>query len=128
MTDFFICVKPLDSAVATNKSDEKDATALPIPLFATFKNALPKSKKNYIKFRKYLLSEGFIMMQESVYSKIVMNSQQSSLLLDRLRKNAPKKGLIQVLTITERQYSQIEYIIGENKSDIINTEDRLVVL
>ena len=87
-----------------------------------------KDKKNYLKFRKYLLSEGFIMMQESVYSKIVMNSQQSTLLLDRLRKQAPKKGLIQVLTITERQYSQIEYIIGENQSKIINTEDRLVVL
>ena len=27
-----------------------------------------KDKKNYIKFRKYLLSEGFIMLQESVYS------------------------------------------------------------
>ena len=87
-----------------------------------------KDKKNYLKFRKYLLSEGFIMMQESVYSKIVMNSQQSTLLLDRLRKQAPKKGLIQVWTITERQYSQIEYIIGENQSKIINTEDRLVVL
>ena len=91
-------------------------------------NVYLKDKKNYIKFRKYLLSEGFIMMQESVYSKIVMNNQQSVLLLERLRKNAPKKGIIQVLTITEKQYSQIEYIIGESNSKIINTEDRLVIL
>ena len=97
-------------------------------VFFDLPNIYLKDKKNYLKFRKYLLSEGFIMMQESVYSKIVMNSQQSTLLLDRLRKQAPKNGLIQVLTITERQYSQIEYIIGENQSKIINTEDRLVVL
>ncbi len=97
-------------------------------VFFDLPNIYLKDKKNYLKFRKYLLSEGFIMMQESVYSKIVMNLQQSTLLLDRLRKHAPKKGLIQVLTITERQYSQIEYIIGENQSKIINTEDRLVVL
>ena len=97
-------------------------------VFFDLPNIYLKDKKNYLKFRKYLLSEGFIMMQESIYSKIVMNSQQSTLLLDRLRKQAPKKGLIQVLTITERQYSQIEYIIGENQSKIINTEDRLVVL
>ena len=97
-------------------------------VFFDLPNIYLKDKKNYLKFRKYLLSEGFIMMQESVYSKIVMNSQQSTLLLDRLRKQAPKKGLLQVLTITERQYSQIEYIIGENQSKIINTEDRLVVL
>lgn len=97
-------------------------------VFFDLPNIYLKDKKNYLKFRKYLLSEGFIMMQESVYSKIVLNSQQSALLLDRLRKNAPKKGLIQVLTITERQYSQIEYIIGESKTKIINTEDRLVIL
>ena len=97
-------------------------------VFFDLPNVYLKDKKNYNKFRKYLLSEGFIMMQESVYSKIVMNTQQSILLLDRLRKNSPKKGIIQVLTITERQYSQIEYIIGQSNSKIINTEDRLVIL
>ena len=97
-------------------------------VFFDLPNVYLKDKKNYIKFRKYLLSEGLIMMQESVYSKIVMNNQQSVLLLERLRKNAPKKGIIQVLTITEKQYSQIEYIIGESNSKIINTEDRLVIL
>lgn len=97
-------------------------------VFFDLPNIYAKDKRNYLKFRKYLLNEGFIMMQESVYSKIVMNSQQSELLLDRLRKKAPKKGLIQVLTITEKQYSQIEYIIGEHNSKIIDNEDRLIVL
>lgn len=97
-------------------------------VFFDLPNIYAKDKRNYLKFRNYLLNEGFIMMQESVYSKIVMNSQQSELLLDRLRKRAPKKGLIQVLTITEKQYSQIEYIIGEHNSKIIDSEDRLIVL
>ena len=48
--------------------------------------------------------------------------------MDRLRKKSPKKGLIQVLTITEKQYSQIEYIIGKSNTKIIDTEDRLVIL
>ncbi len=97
-------------------------------VFFDLPNIYIKDKRNYLKFRKYLLNEGFIMMQESVYSKLVMNSQQSNLLLDRLRKNAPKKGVIQVLTITEKQYSQIEYIIGESSTKIIDNEDRLIVL
>lgn len=75
-----------------------------------------------------MVNEGFVMMQESVYSKLVLNTQQSELLVGRIRKQAPKKGLIQVLTITEKQYSQIEYIIGEGKTKIINDENRLVVL
>lgn len=97
-------------------------------VFFDLPNVYAKDKRNYLQFRKYLLSEGFIMMQESVYSKIVLNSQQSSLLMERLRKKSPKKGLIQVLTITERQYSQIEYITGEHESKIIDNEDRLIVL
>lgn len=97
-------------------------------VFFDLPNVYLKDKRNYMKFRKYLLNEGFIMMQESVYSKLVLNSQQSQLLVDRLRKNAPKKGLIQIMTITEKQYSQIEYIIGESNSKIINSEDRLIVL
>ena len=97
-------------------------------VFFDLPNIYSKDRKNYLKFRKFLLSEGFLMMQESVYSKIVLNSQQASLLLERIRRNSPKKGLIQVLTITERQYSQIEYIIGKNDSKIIDTEERLVVL
>lgn len=97
-------------------------------VFFDLPNIYAKDKRNYLLFRKYLLNEGFIMMQESVYSKIVMNSQQSTLLIERLRKKAPKKGLIQVLTITEKQYSQIEYIIGEHNSKIIDSEDRLKVL
>lgn len=97
-------------------------------VFFDLPNIYARDKKNYLKFRKYLLNEGFIMIQESVYSKLILNTQQSELLVERIRKQAPKKGLIQVLTITEKQYSQIEYIIGEGKTKIINNEDRLVVL
>lgn len=97
-------------------------------VFFDLPNVYFNDKKNYLLFRKFLLSEGFIMMQESVYSKISLNTKQSKFLINRLKKKAPKKGLIQVLTITEKQYAQIEYIIGESNSKIIDTEDRLIIL
>lgn len=97
-------------------------------VFFDLPNIYAKDRRNYNEFRRYLLSEGFVMMQESVYSKIVLNTQQSEGLMDRLRKKSPKKGLIQVLTITEKQYSQIEYIIGKSNTKIIDTEDRLIIL
>lgn len=97
-------------------------------IFFDLPNIYAKDKKNYLRFRKFLLNEGFIMLQESVYSKIILNSQQASLLYNRIKKSAPNKGIIQMLTITERQYSQIEYIIGSSNSKIINDESRLVIL
>ena len=33
-----------------------------------------KDRKIYSKFRKFLIKEGFIMMQESVYSKLALNN------------------------------------------------------
>ena len=55
-------------------------------VFFDLPNVYMKDKRNYLLFRKYLLSEGFIMLQESVYSKIVLNSEQVNLLLERIRK------------------------------------------
>lgn len=97
-------------------------------VFFDLPNIYAKDRRNYNLFRKFLLNEGFLMLQESVYSKLILNSEQSKLLLERIRKKSPKKGIIQVLTITEKQYSQIEYIIGEGNTKIINSEDKLVIL
>lgn len=97
-------------------------------VFFDLPNIYIVDKRNYLKFRKFLITEGFIMMQESVYSKLVLNLQQSEFLIERLKRHAPKNGLIQVLTITEKQYSQIIYISGQNKSKIIDSEDKLIVL
>lgn len=97
-------------------------------VFFDLPNVYAKDRRNYMNFRKMLINEGFLMMQESVYSKIVLNSQQAQLIMNKLQKKAPSKGLIQVLTITEKQYAQIEYIIGQKNTKIIDSEDRLVVL
>lgn len=97
-------------------------------VFFDLPNIYAKDRRNYNLFRKFLLNEGFLMLQESVYSKLILNSEQSKLLLERIRKKSPQKGIIQVLTITEKQYSQIEYIIGESNTKIINSEDKLVIL
>ena len=97
-------------------------------VFFDLPNVYSKDKKQYLLFRKFLINEGFIMLQESVYSKIVLNSQQYISLLERIKKNSPKKGIIQVMNITEKQYSQMVLIIGSTNTKIIDNEERLVVL
>ena len=85
-------------------------------------------RKAYSTFVKNLKKTGFAMMQESVYSKLVLNSQQSNALVERIRKKAPKKGIIQVMNVTEKQFAQIEFITGNSSDKIINSEERLVIL
>lgn len=85
-------------------------------------------RRSYNHFRKFLVQSGFLMMQESIYCKLVPNSTAADLLIDTIRDNKPEEGLVQLLRITEKQYARIECIIGENKSDVINDDKRLLVL
>lgn len=97
-------------------------------VFFDLPNIYYKDKRNYQLFHKFLINEGFIMLQESVYSKLALNLQQAEFNVNRIKKNAPSKGVIQVLNVTEKQYASIEYIIGKPNNKIIDNEDRLVVL
>lgn len=85
-------------------------------------------RREYTKFRKYLVKNGYLMLQESIYCKLAQNSTVADALIDNLRKNRPESGLVQVLKITEKQYEKMEFIVGEFTSDVLDTDERLVIL
>lgn len=87
-----------------------------------------KQRKEYREFRKYLLKAGFFMLQESVYCKMVQNSGIADIVQENIRKNKPGEGLVQVLRVTEKQYSKMEYIVGENTSNVLDSDEKLVIL
>lgn len=68
----------------------------------------PDARKQYSAFRKYLIKNGFLMMQESIYCKLAQNSTAAETIIENIRKNKPSDGLVQVLKITEKQFSKIE--------------------
>lgn len=87
-----------------------------------------KNRRDYRQFRKMLIKNGFIMDQESVYSKLVPNNTMAKLSADIVRKNKPPEGLVQLLMVTEKQYSKMEYIVGKKDSEIIDDDKRLIIL
>ncbi len=87
-----------------------------------------QQRKEYTKFRKFLLRSGFMMMQESVYCKLALNGTVVRGIVDNVHKNSPKEGLVQLLTVTEKQYAKMDFIIGEVKSEVLDSDERLVIL
>ena len=87
-----------------------------------------KDKKEYRLFRKYLVDNGFFMMQKSVYSKLFLTPSSYLLLKNQLKKNLPPKGNIQILQLTEKQYCDIEFLKGEKNKSVISSKDRVVIL
>jgi len=97
-------------------------------VFFDLPNVERKDKREYRRFLKFLTGEGFIMMQESLYCKLLTNYGAASLELEKVRKNKTKDGLIQAMVITEKQYEDIEYIIGEKNFEKMDSLERVLVL
>lgn len=87
-----------------------------------------EQRRDYRSFRKFLIKDGFIMLQESVYCKMVLNESAAKSVVEQVKKNRPKDGLVQLLTVTEKQFSKMEYIVGEYKSEVLDSDQRLVIL
>lgn len=85
-----------------------------------------KNRHDYAVFRRYLIKNGFIMMQKSVYSKLVLNGVISRAVREKVRQNLPPEGLVEMLEVTENQFSRIEYMLGDKQSTVVESMDRLI--
>lgn len=85
-------------------------------------------RREYTKFRKYLIKSGYLMLQESVYCKLILNSSAAESLSEQMHRNKPPKGIVQLLAITEKQFSKIDYIVGAPTTDVLNTDKRTLLI
>ncbi|MGL4343152.1 MAG: CRISPR-associated endonuclease Cas2 [Metamycoplasmataceae bacterium] len=84
-------------------------------------------KKEYSSFRKYLLKNGYIMMQFSVYIKSINTSQKIEGEIKKIKKYLPNEGNVRVIQITESQYENMFILVGNKKiNEIYNNAERYV--
>ena len=72
-----------------------------------------KDRKIYAQFRKFLIKDGYDMIQFSVYSRICNGEDGTNKHYERLKENLPKKGSIRVMKVTEKQYASMEILVGK---------------
>lgn len=70
-------------------------------------------KRAYTVFRRFLLQEGYDMLQWSVYGRLVNGVDDSEKHLKRLADNLPKQGSIRYLQISEKQFASMKILVGE---------------
>lgn len=87
-----------------------------------------ENKREYRRFHKLLIKNGFLMMQESVYCRMLLTASAGRSVIEVIRKNRPSEGIVQVMTVTEKQFSGMEYITGEHYSEVIESDERLIIL
>ena len=62
------------------------------------------------RFRKFLLDDGFDMLQYSVYSRLCPNRDGAEKHMLRVRHNAPDSGSVRILYLTEHQFANMHII------------------
>ena len=65
------------------------------------------------KVRKFLIKDGYNMMQWSVYSRICNGTDSVAMHRQRLKQNLPENGSVRALTLTEKQFESIDILLGE---------------
>ncbi|RRK10919.1 CRISPR-associated endonuclease Cas2 [Lactiplantibacillus garii] len=87
-----------------------------------------EQRRAYRRFRKALIGEGFLMMQYSNYVRVCVNKKAAQFVEKRITPLAPPGGKVQTMTVTEKQYQAMHYIVGEPSTDITNSSERTIVI
>lgn len=70
-------------------------------------------RRRATQFRSFLLKQGYMMVQYSVYCKIC-NGQDAVKKQERiLKRHMPPRGSVRVLSITDKQYADMQLMVGE---------------
>ena len=87
------------------------------------------AQKAATKFRKFLIDDGYLMLQYSVYTRVCNGYDAVKTHEKRLKAHLPENGSVRLLTITEKQYESMQILLGEFKqSDTPVSYEQLTLL
>ncbi len=66
-----------------------------------------RERKDATKFRNLLLDNGFNMVQYSIYTRLFSGKDACKKYYRLIQDNLPKEGKVDILTVTDAQYSNI---------------------
>jgi CRISPR-associated protein Cas2 len=71
------------------------------------------ARKQYTKFRQFLLADGFTMMQYSVYSRHCTSEETADVHHRRIERHLPPDGEVRVLSVTDKQFEKMKIFWGK---------------
>lgn len=69
-------------------------------------------RRAYTVFRRFLLNDGYDMLQFSVYGRILNGADAEKKHMQRLIQNLPPAGSVRVLSVTEKQFAGMKLLVG----------------
>ncbi len=79
------------------------------------------------RFRNFLLKDGYMMIQFSVYARICNGKDRIDKHMQRLQSVLPEKGAIRAMQITDKQYERTKILVGTKKNNEETKTEQLVL-
>lgn len=99
-----------------------------IMVFFDIPTKTKKERKYASQFRKFLLKDGYYMLQYSVYVRVCNGMDAVKKHEDRLQENLPPKGAVRMLVLTDKQYSSMQILVGNMQKNEKNGTTLLDIL
>jgi len=76
-----------------------------------------KDRKEYTKFRKALMKDGFHQFQFSTYLRHSFSRENAEVHKKRVKFVLPPKGKVGILSITDKQFGMMEIFDGQSREE-----------
>lgn len=88
-----------------------------------------EERREYSKFRKFLIGEGFMMLQYSIYVRYCVNNTIATKYINHVKMFGSRYGDVRIIYLTENQFNDMVLISGEKKKrEEVETDDNLTII
>jgi CRISPR-associated protein Cas2 len=84
-----------------------------------------KDRKNYATFRKFLIQDGFNMIQFSMYARHCSSRENAEVHKKRVKAHLPPAGHVILFEITDAQFGRLEFFYGKKPKEPTNQPKQL---
>ena len=84
-----------------------------------------KERKDAAQFRKALERDGFTIMQYSVYIRHCPSKENMNVHIARVRASMPPSGLTSILSVTDKQFGEIQNFWGKVEREKLTIPQQL---
>jgi CRISPR-associated protein Cas2 len=74
-----------------------------------------RARRDYTRFRKALLRNGFARMQFSIYIRHCASEENTTVHIQRVKAIVPPDGEVRMLAITDKQYERMHIFWGKRR-------------
>ena len=86
-----------------------------------------EKRRSYTRFRKFLIRNGYVAMQKSVYVKLLRTITRVNIEMNMVRNAAPKMGTINIPPMTINGFKYL-VSVGEHSFDMKFFSDDIIVI